>query len=112
MLPWVEVIITALVTVLASSGFWTYWTKRNTKNDARTKLLIGIAHDRILQGGKFYINRGWISDDEYENLYDYLYKPYKELGGNGTAERIMDDLKDLPRKEPPKNSGCPKCPNA
>ena len=111
MLPWVEVIITALVTVLASSGFWTYWSKKHTKNDARTRLLIGIAHDRILQGGRFYIDRGWISDDEYENLYDYLYKPYTELGGNGSAARVMEILKDLPRTEPPKTvdtqgSGC------
>lgn len=108
MLPWVEVIITALVTVLASSGFWSYWSKKSSKTDARTKLLVGLAHDRIMQGGKFYIDRKWISDDEYENLYDYLYKPYKELGGNGTAERIMDDLKNLPRTPPPgaKDSGC------
>ena len=111
MLPWVEVIITALVTVLASSGFWTYWSKKGQKNDAYTKLLVGLAHDRIMQGGRFYIEREWISDDEYENLYDYLYKPYTELGGNGTAKRMMDLLKDLPRKEPPKSastkdSGC------
>lgn len=118
MLPWVEVIITALVTVLASSGFWTYWSKRGTKNDARTRLLVGLAHDRIIQGGRFYIDRKWISDDEYENLYDYLYKPYKELGGNGSAERVMDILKNLPRKESPKttadckDSGCCNCSKA
>lgn len=104
MLPWVEVVVTALVTVLASSGFWTYWSKKGMKNDAQTRLLIGLAHDRIMQSGRYYIDRKWISDDEYENLYDYLYKPYKELGGNGSAERVVNLLKDLPRHPPSKDS--------
>ena len=34
--------------------------------------------------------------DEYENLNRYLYQPYKKLGGNGTAEKIMIQVKDLP----------------
>jgi hypothetical protein len=48
-------------------------------------------------GGE-YIERGWISRDEYENLHDYLYKPYKELGGNGSAERVMQEVNKLPIK--------------
>lgn len=42
-----------------------------------------------------YIKRGWITKDEYEDLRDYLYKPYKELGGNGSAERIMLEVDKL-----------------
>ena len=34
--------------------------------------------------------------DEYENLVDYLYKPYEEMGGNGSAKRIVDEIKKLP----------------
>lgn len=111
MLPWIEILVTALVTVLASSGFWTYWTKKGDKKDARTRLLVGLAHDRIMQGGRFYIDRGWITDDEYENLYDYLYKPYKELGGNGSAERVMGLLKNLRRHPPVKDSDRSSCNN-
>lgn len=97
---WLSVIVTALVSVLASSGFWAYWEKRHEDKSATTKLLIGLAHDRILQSGRYYMDRKWISADEYENLYDYLYLPYKELGGNGTAERIMGELKKLPHFRP------------
>lgn len=32
----------------------------------------------------------------YENLYDYIYLPYKALGGNGTAEKVMKDVDNLP----------------
>ena len=34
--------------------------------------------------------------DEYDNLKNYLYEPYKKLGGNGTAERVMDEIDKLP----------------
>lgn len=98
MLPWIQVILTALCSVVASSGFWAYWSKRHDSNDAKTRLLIGLAHDRIMQSGMYYIERGYITKDEYENLYDYLYKPYKELGGNGSAERIMGIVATLPMR--------------
>ena len=56
-------------------------------------MLIGLAHDRILPLGMHYLSRGdWITRDEYENLYEYLYKPYKEMGGNGSAQRVMAEI--------------------
>lgn len=93
-------IVTAIVSVTASSGFWGYFIKKHDGKSAKTRLLIGLAHDRILQAGTHYTDRGWITDDEYENLYDYLYTPYKELGGNGTAERVIEAVKKLPRTDP------------
>ena len=43
-----------------------------------------------------YLDRGYITRDEYENLYQYLYKPYKKVGGNGSAEHIMNQVDKLP----------------
>lgn len=59
-------------------------------------MLIGLAHDRIVYLGMSYIERGYITQDEYENLYEYLYKPYKAMGGNGSAKRVMDEVNALP----------------
>ena len=42
------------------------------------------------------IERGWITQDEYENLNDYLYKPYAKMGANGSAKRIMQEVDKLP----------------
>ena len=42
------------------------------------------------------IERGYITRDEYENLYDYLYKPYEAMGGNGSAKQVMEHVKKLP----------------
>ena len=46
--------------------------------------------------GMRYIDRGWITQDEYENLNSYLYEPYKKLGGNGSALRVMQEVNKLP----------------
>ncbi len=90
--------ITIICSVLASSGFWAFIQKRGEKNDLRTQMLIGLGHDRIINLGMSYIERGWITQDEYENLYVYLYKPYQEMGGNGSAKRVMEEVSRLPIK--------------
>lgn len=90
-----ELIITVFCSVMASSGFWAWRSRQSERKDAKTKLLIGLAHDRIISLGESYIERGWISVDEFENLHDYLYKPYAEAGGNGSAERVMNECSRL-----------------
>lgn len=93
---WLQMVVTIVCSVMASSGFWAYIQKRSEKMDNKTKLLIGIAHDRIVHLGMQYIKRGSVTKDEYENLYDYLYVPYAAEGGNGSAKRIMEEVKKLP----------------
>ena len=60
---------------------------------------MGLAYDRLMYLGMKYIERGYITSDEYDDFQKYLYLPYKELGGNGTAERIMSELTNLPIKK-------------
>lgn len=91
----IDIIVTIIGSVIASSAFWEFLIKKSEKNDVKTKMLVGLAHDRITYLGMKYIERGWVSQDEYENLYNYLYSPYKELGGNGSAERVMNEVKKL-----------------
>lgn len=93
---WIQTLITIICSVAASSGFWAYIQKRSDKNNAQTRMLVGLGHDRIVDLGLTYIERGWITQEEYENLNDYLYKPYEELGGNGSARRIMQEVNKLP----------------
>lgn len=69
--------------VIGSAGFWSYLDARRTKKSASTRLLIGIAHDRITFLGMKYVERGYITRDEYENLNDYLYEPYTGSGCPG-----------------------------
>ena len=95
-----EAFVTILVSVLASSGVWAVVMKVMDKKDVRTQMLVGLGHDRIMYLGMHYIERGWITRDEYENLVDYLYKPYEMMGGNGSAKRVIEEVKKLPLNKP------------
>ena len=91
-----QILITVLSSVLASSAFWAFLAKRLDKKDVRNQMLVGLAHDRIMYLGMIYIERGYITQDEYENLNDYLYVPYEKMGGNGSAKRVMEEVRKLP----------------
>lgn len=102
-----ETILIALITALTSSGACSiilYVIQRHDLKKDKTSeasklqsdMLIGLGHDRIVYLGSSYIERGYITQDEYENLHDYLYKPYIALGGNGTAKKIMAEVEKLP----------------
>lgn len=95
---WVQIVLTIFSSVIASSGLWALISRRLDRNDTKTKMLIGLGHDRVMELGMMYISRGYITKDEYENLNDYLYKPYKDMGGNGSAKRIMAEVEKLPLK--------------
>jgi len=98
--PAEEMFVTVVLAVLGSTGLWQLISKLTEKKSAQGKLLLGLAHDRILHLGTKYIERGYITPDEYENIYDYLYLPHKAMGGDGAAERMIAELKKLPiRKE-------------
>ena len=90
-----QTLVTIVCAVLASSGFWAWLQKKDDKKSLQSQMLIGLAHDRIVSLGMSYIERGWITKDEYENLRDYLYEPYKALGGNGSAKRVMGGVNNL-----------------
>lgn len=96
-------IVSIVGSVFASTGFWAFLTfliqKRDTKDNAEAQMLKGLGHDRICYLGERHLKRGYITKEDYENLHDYLFIPYKKLGGNGTAEKIMTEVEHLPFKE-------------
>jgi len=58
--------------------------------------MMGLAYDKVMDKGGTYLDRGYVTRDEYEDLRKYFYEPYKALGGNGVAERIMNGVSELP----------------
>lgn len=91
-------LISVLTAALGSGGLWAFLQRRHDRKDWKTKLLLGLAHDRIVHLGMVYIERGYVTDDEYEDLDKYLWKPYEGAGGNGTAGRVMKEVDNLPMK--------------
>lgn len=99
---WVQILASIIVSAIASSGLWAFVQKKMDKKDAKTQMLVGLAHDRITYLGMKYIENGYITQDEYENLVIYLYEPYAAMGGNGSAKRVVDEVNKLPIHKSPK----------
>lgn len=99
---WVQVLLPVVVALIP--GLWAFVLyrrqRKDTTRDAMTRLLMGLAYVQIVKKGMSYIERGSITKDEFEDFRNYFYEPYKALGGNGVAERIMKDVEALPFKNP------------
>ena len=94
---WSQIILTIFTSVLASSGLWAFLSSKFDKRDAEREILLGICHIEIVFFGMQYIERGQITQDEYDTLYG-LYEPYLKLGGNGSGTKIMKEVENLPIK--------------
>ena len=95
---WLQIILTIFTSVLASSGLWAFLTSKIERSTAEKDILIGIGHIELVFFGMQYIERGWITKDEYETMKE-LYDPYIKLGGNGSGKKIMTEVEKLPMHE-------------
>lgn len=90
--------ISLLLAVIASQGVWSLllevYKRRNSKQTGEQRLLMGIAHDRIWSLGSRYLRRKGITKSELDNL-ERIAVPYLSSGGNGTGEKIWNDVKEL-----------------
>lgn len=100
------IIITAVISALTSSGFMSLiiylLQRRDKKKDledantsAQTRMLIGLGHDRVISLTDRYVRRGSITLKEKRNL-EYLYAPYRDMGGNGDCKIGYDACQELP----------------
>lgn len=97
--PELEILLAVFTSVLASSGLWAWVQRRSEKKSAVTKMVMGLAHERIVTAGTKFIRRGNISHEEYDDFVTYLYQPYEDLGGNGLAQKIAKQVETLPLPE-------------
>ena len=56
-----------------------------------------LLHDLIIQKCEYHIRNNRINADDLEEL-EYLNKPYKALGGNGTVEVMLRTVHKLPKQ--------------
>ena len=95
MASWLQIVLTIFASVMASSGLWAFLGNRLDKRSAERDLIVGIGHIELVFFGLQYIERGSITQDEYETL-KALYDSYVKLGGNGSGKRIMMEVEKLP----------------
>lgn len=87
----VGTIVTIFGCVMASQGFWMFVSKWLDKRSDTRKLLMALAKDRITYLGLDMIQRGVITENEYQELV-YIVEPYTALGGNGVAKKVFGDI--------------------
>ena len=85
----------AVTALLGGSGIWAWARTRSERNDSEDQLLLQVAKNQLISQGRFYLERGYITMDEYEE-YESEYKVYATLGGNGLARRVFKQVDDLP----------------
>lgn len=85
----------AVSALLGSSGIWAWVKTKADNNDNAAKLLLSVSRNQLVKLGREYIERGYITMDEYEE-YESEYQIYSSLGGNGLARRIFEQVDDLP----------------
>lgn len=55
-----------------------------------------LLHNEIMKMGKDLIAQGYCSPEDYQEM-EYLFEPYHDdLDGNGSAERMMNQVRALP----------------
>lgn len=89
-------VITIAVALISSSGIWGLFSLALKKKNDTTKLMIGVAQHLIVRESVRLLEQGYMSTDDYKNVNKGLYEPYKQLGGNGLAEKMMSDVSNLP----------------
>lgn len=84
-----------ITTLLGSSGIWMLAKTRFDRNNSEDQLLLEVAKNQLIVLGRSYLERGYITMDEYEE-YEAEYKLYAALGGNGLAKRVFKQVDELP----------------
>lgn len=89
-----EFILSIVCAVFASTGFWSLIMykiqNKDKRKDAMTMILLGLAHEKIMEQSARFIEQGFITEDDYNDFMKYLYNPYRALEGDGTAEKIVE----------------------
>lgn len=84
-----------ITTVLSGPGIWAWAKTRTQRNESEDTLLLQVAKNQLVAQGREYLKRGYITMDEYEE-YESEYQVYSDLGGNGLARRIFEQVDELP----------------
>lgn len=92
----IEILVTCIIAIFGSTGFWSWVQNKSKKKDDVSKLIMGIGYSKIIDLCEKYLAAGYITAREFHELEHYLYEPYHNMGGNGTVQALFDQVKELP----------------
>jgi len=95
-------IVVAIISAILGSSFLTTLLNavvdKVNKNSSKNQALRLILIDNILTKGPQYVERGYITQLEWQ-IYDEQYKTYKKLGGDGYADKMYSAVDSLKPEE-------------
>lgn len=91
----IELANPTVTAILGGSGIWAWVKTRTERNNSEDLLLLRVARNQLISQGRLYLDRGYITMDEYEE-YESEYDIYSRLGGNGLARRVFKQVDELP----------------
>ena len=92
---WVQEMFTLIIAAITWMGKTLY--RKKNEYDVLRQGIMALLHDRLYQACSYFIDRGYCTIEDRNNL-EYLYIPYKALGGNGTGESLYRKCMELPFK--------------
>lgn len=99
-------VVTIIVAVVSSGAFTAVVNAILAYNRAKKEKDTGVAagvrmllYDRIKHLGKGYINKGYITSEELEDIVSLHEVYHDDLGGNGFLDSLMTSVKGLPLKQ-------------
>lgn len=111
-MEWVGPTITGVFTILVALIEWTAARDRKrlkeqaqkVQEEARKNIALvdgvqALLRNEIIAKYNHYTEKGHIPIYGMENVLD-MYSAYKALGGNGTAAKLVDALRELPTDPP------------
>lgn len=97
-----DIIVTIVVTVIASSGFWTFLnarlSERNKKESWETKAIKAVLYKLIIDDCQKCLAQGYVTLEEYNDIL-FMYEPYVGLNGNGRCKKLWESVQKLPVKQ-------------
>ena len=92
---WIEFIMGLVITGL--SFCYKQLKRKVEEHEVLKEGLVAILHDRLIQSGIYFLNKGEITVMELDN-FNSMYEAYSKLGGNGTGTEIHERVNELPIK--------------
>ena len=93
----IAIISSGALSTLVSALFNMWQSRKKEKDGVRAGMKM-LLYDRIKHLGKSYIERGFITTDEPEDLTEMHSIYHEELDGNGFLDTVMKNVKALPIK--------------
>ena len=90
---WVQEAMAAITAAVAFCLKKVYAWKN--EQDLVKQGVLAILHDRLYQACRHHLQCGYCTLADRDNL-EYMFRPYKALGGNGTGEELYNRCLALP----------------